>query len=119
MNYKITKRQLQKITEHIESSDSLNEGGFWSGLRKVFTGSNFSDYANDLEDLLVEIQQNIYEDRDVIAKVRELYLDIQKSDLDRRDKKELLSIMYNLYNILENGNRAIDKEIRRLQYLGR
>ena len=119
MNYKITKRQLQKITEHIESSDSLNEGGFWSGLKKMFVGSDFSDYAEQMEDLLLEIQQNIYEDQNIKDKVRELYTEIQNSDLDRKDKRELLSIMYNLYTILENGNKSIQKELRRLQYLGR
>ena len=119
MKIKITENQLETISNNLTSSNLVNESGFWSGLRKVFTGSDFSDYVVDLENLLFDVQQNIYKDKDIIAKVRELYVEIQNSDLDRRDKRELLSIMYNLYNILENANRGIEREISKLRFLGR
>ncbi len=119
MKIKITEDQLKTIYKNLNESNSINESGFWSGLRKVFTGSNFSDYVSDLENLLFDVQQNIYKDKDIISKVRELYVEIQNSDLDRRDKRELLSIMYNLHNILENANRGIEREISKLRFLGR
>lgn len=119
MKVKITQEQLKTISNNINESNEVNEGGFWSGLRKVFTGSDFSDYANDLEDLLIDIQKNVYHDKEIISKVRELYKEIQNSNLDRTDKRELLGIMYNIYNILETTNRSIDREIRRLHFLGR
>jgi len=118
MNYKITERQLRVIKENLENSESLNEGGFWSGVKRIFVGKDFEDYAYDLENLLIEISKNIYENEEIKEKVIGLYKEIQTSDLDRRDKRELLSIMNNLYNILEKSNQDIKRELRRLQYLG-
>ena len=119
MKIKITEDQLKTIYKNLNESNSINESGFWSGLRKVFTGSDFSDYVGDLENLLFDVQTNIYKDKEIITKVRELYTEIQNSNLDRRDKRELLTIMYNLHTILENANRGIEREISRLRFLGR
>ncbi len=119
MKYKITERQLKVVKGHIENNRSLNESGFWSGVKRIFVGKDFEDYAYDLENLLIEISENIYENEDIKQKVIGLYKEIQTSDLDRIDKRELLSIMNNLYNIIERSNQDIKKELRRLQYLGR
>ena len=72
MKYKITERQLKVVKEHIENDGSLNESGFWSGVKRIFVGKDFEDYAYDLENLLIEISENIYENEDIKEKVSKM-----------------------------------------------
>ena len=60
---------------------------------------------------------NVYYDKDLIASVRELYENVQSSDMDRRDKRELLDIMYNVYQTLESSKTRLEGYVYRLQRL--
>ena len=89
MKYKITERQLKVVKGHIENNGSLNESGFWSGVKRIFVGKDFEDYAYDLENLLIESSENMQENEDIKERVIGLYKEIKNSD----DIKTALSVI--------------------------
>lgn len=109
----ISKTQLKKIVfDVINESNEVKEGWF-SNLFK----DKYTIYSEELEEIMQDLIENIYSDRDIISDIKDLYNKIQSSDMDRRDKRELLEIMYHLYQLLNETQTKVNGYILRLQRL--
>lgn len=109
----ITKTQINKIVfDVIKESDEVKEGWF-SNLFK----DEYTIYSEKLEEIMKDLIQNVYSDRDIVSDIKELYNEIQNSDIDRRDKRELLEIMYGLYQLINETQVKVNRYIHRLQRL--
>ena len=114
MRKKITNLDINNIVKKVvyeSNKDSeLNEGWF----SNLFGGS-YSGYASKLEEIMQDLVNNVYYDQDLINEIRDLYDDIQNSNIDRRDKRELLETMYGMYQTLEMSKRKLESYIYRLK----
>jgi hypothetical protein len=109
----ISKTQLNKIVfDVINESNEVKEGWF-SNLFK----DKYTIYSEELEEIMQNLIENISSDRDIISDIKDLYNKIQSSDMDRRDKRELLEIMYELYQLLNETQTKVNRYIYRLQSL--
>jgi hypothetical protein len=68
-----------------------------------------------MEDLI----SNVYYDKNLIASVKNLYYDIKDSNLDRRQKQELIDIIGGLYQTLESSKNNLEKYLARIERLNR
>ena len=115
MEKNISKSQINKaINEVLKESDEVNEGWF----SRLF-GDDYDRYSDDLQEIMKNLISNVYYDKDLISDVRKLYHNITNSDMDRRDKRELLDIMYGLYQTLEESKKKLESYTYRLQRLRR
>jgi len=113
MKKNISKIQIDRsINEIINESNDVNEGWF----SNLF-GDDYTKYSKDLQEIMENLISNVYYDKDLITDVRKLYENIQNSDMDRRDKRELMDIMYNVYQTLETSKSRLEGYIYRLQRL--
>ena len=113
MKKNISKTQINNaINEVLKESDELNEGWF----SNLF-GDDYDKYSEDLQEIMENLISNVYDDEDLKKNVLDLYHNIQKSDMDRRDKRELLEIMHGLYNTLEQSKNKLESYVYRLQIL--
>ena len=113
MKKNISKTQINKaLNEVLKESNEVQEGWF----SNLF-GSEYDRYSDDLQEIMQNLITNVYYDKDLIASVRELYENVQSSDMDRRDKRELLDIMYNVYQTLESSKTRLEGYVYRLQRL--
>lgn len=113
MKKNISKTQINKaLNEVLKESNEVQEG--WFG--NLF-GSDYDRYSDDLQEIMQNLITNVYYDKDLITSVRELYENVQSSDMDRRDKRELLDIMYNVYQTLESSKTRLEGYVYRLQRL--
>lgn len=100
------------VNEVLKESNDVNEGWF----SNLF-GDDYTKYSKDLEEIMETLVSNVYYDKDLISDVRKLYENIEKSDMDRRDKRELMDIMYNVYQTIETSKTRLEGYIYRLQRL--
>lgn len=113
MKKNISKIQINDaINEVLKESNDVNEGWF----SNLF-GDDYTKYSKDLEEIMENLVSNIYYDKDLISDVRKLHNNIQESDMDRRDKRELMDIMYNVYQTLETSKTKLEGYMYRLQRL--
>lgn len=113
MKKNISKNQIDRaLRQTLKESNEVQEG--WFG--NLF-GSEYDRYSDDLQEIMQNLVSNVYYDENLISNVRELYQNVQNSDMDRRDKRELLDIMYNVYQILESSKNKLNGYINRLQKL--
>jgi len=113
MKKNISKTQINKaLNEVLKESNEVQEGWF----SNLF-GSEYDRYSDDLQEIMQNLITNVYYDKDLIDSVRELYENVQSSDMDRRDKRELLDIMYNVYQTLESSKTRLEGYVYRLQRL--
>lgn len=113
MKKNISKTQINKaLNEVLKESNEVQEGWF----SNLF-GSEYDRYSDDLQEIMQNLITNVYYDKDLITSVRELYENVQSSDMDRRDKRELLDIMYNVYQTLESSKTRLEGYVYRLQRL--
>lgn len=113
MKKNISKTQINKaLNEVLKESNEVQEGWF----SNLF-GSDYDRYSDDLQEIMQNLISNVYYDENLISNVRELYQNVQNSDMDRRDKRELLDIMYNVYQILESSKNKLNGYVTRLQRL--
>lgn len=113
MKKNISKIQINKaLNEVLKESNEVQEGWF----SNLF-GSEYDRYSDDLQEIMQNLITNVYYDKDLITSVRELYENVQSSDMDRRDKRELLDIMYNVYQTLESSKTRLEGYVYRLQRL--
>jgi hypothetical protein len=109
----ITKKQINNIVfDIIKESDEVKEGWF-SDLFK----DKYTIYSEELEDLMKDLIENVHSDGEIVSNIRKLYSEIQNSNIDRRDKRELLEIMYALYQLLNETQVKVNRYINRLQRL--
>ena len=115
MKKNISKNQINKaVNDVLNESDKVNEGWF----SNLFT-DDYTKYSEDLKEIMENLVSNVYYDKDLITNVRKLYENIQNSDMDRRDKRELMDIMYNVYQTLESSKTKLEGYIYRLQRLSK
>jgi hypothetical protein len=113
MKNNISKTQINNALNNvINESNDVNEGWF----SNLF-GDDYSKYSEDLQEIMENLVSNVYYDKDLITDVRKLYENVQKSDMDRRDKRELMDVMYNVYQTLEMSKTRLEGYIYRLQRL--
>lgn len=109
----ISKTQLNKIVfDVINESNEVKEGWFSDIFKDKYT-----IYSEELEEIMKNLIDNVYSDRDTISDIKKLYNKIQSSNIDRRDKRELLEIMYELYQLLDETQTKVNRYIHRLQRL--
>jgi hypothetical protein len=94
-------------------SNNIEEG--WFG--DLFKGDDYSRYSSDLQEVLQDLMDKMYYDKELITNIRSIYDGINKSDMDRQDKRELLDIMYGLYQTIETSKRKMDSYLFRLNRL--
>jgi hypothetical protein len=113
MKNNISKTQINNALNNvINESNDVNEGLF----SNLF-GDDYTTYSEDLQEIMETLVSNVYYDKDLITDVRKLYENVQKSDMDRRDKRELMDVMYNVYQTLETSKNRLEGYIYRLQRL--
>lgn len=113
MKKNISKTQINNaVNEVLKESNDVNEGWF-SNLFK----DKYTIYSEELEEIMQDLIKNVYSDQDIISNIKELYYKIQSSDMDRRDKRELLEIMYELYRLINETQIKVNRYIQRLQRL--
>ena len=113
MKKNISKTQINNaVNEVLKESNDVNEGWF-SNLFK----DKYTIYSEELEEIMQDLIKNVYSDQDIISNIKELYSKIQSSDMDRRDKRELLEIMYELYRLINETQIKVNRYIQRLQRL--
>jgi hypothetical protein len=115
MKNNIFRTQINKaLKEVLKESNEVNEGWF-----DYFFGNDYEKYSDDLQKIMENLISNVYYDKDLISDIRELYSNVQNSDMDRRDKRELLDIMYGMYQTLELSKNKLESYVYRLQRLRR
>jgi hypothetical protein len=113
MKNNLTESDINRIVfDVINESEEVKEGWF-SNLFK----DKYTIYSEELEEIMQDLIKNVYSDRDIISNIKELYSKIQSSDMDRRDKRELLEIMYELYQLINETQTKVNRYIHRLQRL--
>ncbi len=113
MKNNLTESDINRIVfDVINESEEVKEGWF-SNLFK----DKYTIYSEELEKIMQDLVKNVYSDRDIISNIKELYSKIQSSDMDRRDKRELLEIMYELYQLINETQTKVNRYIHRLQRL--
>lgn len=113
MKNNISKTQINNVVNDVLKESNEVKESWFSNL----FGDDYSKYSKDLQEIMENIVSNVYYDKDLITDVRKLYENIQNSDMDRRDKIELMDIMYNVYQTLETSKTRLEGYIRRLQRL--
>jgi hypothetical protein len=109
---RITESELTRVVKRVNKEDIQNEGWF----SNLF-GNDYIKYSEDLQEMMENLISNVYYDKDLIDDVKELYSNVQNSDMDRRDKKELLDIMNGMYQTLELSKNKLESYVYRLQRL--
>lgn len=113
MKNNLTESDINRIVfDVINESEEVKEGWF-SNLFK----DKYTIYSEELEEIMQDLIKNVYSDQDIISNIKELYSKIQSSDMDRRDKRELLEIMYGLYQLINETQTKVNRYIHRLQRL--
>ena len=114
MNELSKKRINKAVFDVIKESNQINEGWF-----SDLFGDDYEKYSQDLEKILEKLISNIYYDKDLVSQVTQLYSNVKNSDMDRRDKKELLDIMFGIYKVLEFSKNNLENYMNRLNRLRR
>jgi len=113
MKNNISKTQINKALNNVLKESNEVKEGWFSNL----FGDDYTRYSEDLQEMMENLISNVYYDKDLIDDVKELYSNVQNSDMDRRDKRELLDIMTGMYQTLELSKNKLESYVYRLQRL--
>jgi len=109
----ISKNQIDRaVIKVLKESNEVKEGWF-SDLFK----DKYSQYSEDLQEIMQNLINNIYEDDKIISEISSLYHKVKDSDLDRNDKRELINIMEGVWQVMNQSQSQLKKYVNRLRML--
>jgi len=109
----ISKNQIDRaVIKVLKESNEVKEGWF-SDLFK----DKYSQYSEDLQEIMQNLINNIYDDNKIISEIASLYHKVKDSDLDRNDKRELINIMEGVWQVMNQSQSQLKKYVNRLRML--
>jgi len=109
----ISKNQIDRaVIKVLKESNEVKEGWF-SDLFK----DSYSVYSEELEEIMQNLIENLYDDDELISNIASLYHKVKDSDLDRKDKRELIDIMQGVWQIMSQSQDQLKRYVNRLKML--
>lgn len=106
MKNQLKESDILRITKKVKGNN-VNEGWFSNLFR-----SKYERYSDDMSEIMTDLVDNTYYDKKLITKIRELYLEIDKSDIDRYDKRNLLTLINRMYQTINRSKNELENLIR-------
>jgi len=108
-------KEISKKQINLEVKNRVNEGSTWNWL--FGSSDSYENYSKELESIIDSMVSTTYYDKNLSSRIRTLYNDIRNSKIDRRDKQELLRLMFDMYQTMEFSRQKLEGITRKIQRL--